>query len=151
MARILLSLLLLTACGTDDAASSDTGLDGSDTDATDDDTNDDTNDDTGYGSDAVTFAADIAPLTGVACASCHTADASGGFSGADTHSGWMAQSSTGLAYCEPGSLDDSYGYLKIVGDQATAGGAGAQMPTNGSLSAAEIGLVEAWILDGCQP
>ena len=147
MARILLSLLLLTACGTDDAASSDTGLDGSDTDATDDDTNDDT----GYGSDAVTFAADIAPLTGVACASCHTADASGGFSGADTHSGWMAQSSTGLAYCEPGSLDDSYGYLKIVGNQATAGGAGAQMPTNGSLSAAEIGLVEAWILDGCQP
>lgn len=147
MTRILLSLLLLAACGSDAAGSSDTGPDGSDTDATDDDTNDDT----GYGSDAVTFAADIAPLTGVACASCHTADASGGFAGADTHSGWMATSSTGLAYCEPGSLDDSYGYLKIVGDQGTAGGAGAQMPTNGSLSAAEIGLVEAWILDGCQP
>lgn len=82
----------------------------------------------------------------------HTSGSSGGFTNVDTHAGWLATSSTGLTYFEPGDPSQSYAFLKITGDQGSvAGGAGARMPTNGFLAQPEIDLIEAWILDGCQP
>ncbi len=155
MVRFALAAILLTACSGDGEAPDDTGATDSDTEATDSDTGFGSTDgvdetDTGTPS-AVSFAADIAPITGSACAGCHTTDANGGFADADTHGGWTASSSIGLAYCEPGDPASSYGYLKIAGTQADAGGAGSQMPLGGSLSAAEVELFEAWVLDGCQP
>jgi len=129
------ALAFAGGCGDDGAAATDTGDGGGGTTIPEE----------------VSFARDVAPITSSACASCHTADASGGFADADTHAGWMDSSSTGLPYCSPGDLDGSYGYLKIVGAQGDAGGGGAQMPTTGALSSADEAMIEAWVLDGCLP
>ncbi len=150
MTRLALPLLLLAA-----ACSGDGGDDKIDTGVSDTDTDTDADADTGDSGitmmSPVGFAADIEPMTSVECATCHTSGASGGFSNANTLAGWLSTSSAGIAYCTPGDLSQSYGYLKLIGDQASVGGGGAQMPTNGTLAPGQLAVFEQWVQDGCQP
>lgn len=53
---------------------------------------------------------------------------------------------------EPFSTADSYVWHKVEGTHRTVGGAGVRMPQNGPyLTAQQMDLLEAWILDGALP
>lgn len=49
---------------------------------------------------------------------------------------------------EPGDPDASYLWHKVNGTHRAVGGAGAQMPTQFTLKAPELALLERWILQG---
>jgi hypothetical protein len=52
----------------------------------------------------------------------------------------------------PGDPDNSYLYLKLIGEQASVGGGGTRMPQGGGmLPDDQIDLVRHWILGGAQP
>ncbi|MGB1015177.1 MAG: hypothetical protein ACPG4T_13670 [Nannocystaceae bacterium] len=54
----------------------------------------------------------------------------------------------GMNRVEPGDPDNSYMFHKISNTQGDVGGAGGRMPLGGELSAADISMIEDWILDG---
>jgi len=56
-----------------------------------------------------------------------------------------------LARVKPGSLEDSYLWHKIKGTHLEVGGDGEKMPLIGDIDAAELELIETWILGGAPP
>lgn len=56
-----------------------------------------------------------------------------------------------VSYVTPGDPDDSYLYLKLLGEQATVGGSGSRMPQGGVLPDDQLDLVRYWILGGALP
>ena len=97
-----------------------------------------------------TYAGQVSPILNTKCAGCHTGGGSlGGFHFAGrTDIVNQPSSVAGLDYVEPGSTAQSYLWHKINGTQGSVGGGGAQMPTSGALSAAELATIQAWILGG---
>jgi len=93
----------------------------------------------------LTYDDDILPIfQSNSCTACH--GSSGGLTISFNNIVGVTDSGTGLSYIEPGSPNDSYLYLKILGQQSTvSGGGGGQM---GNLSQNERDTIEQWILDG---
>lgn len=56
-----------------------------------------------------------------------------------------------VSYVSPGDPDNSYLYLKLVGEQLSVGGSGTRMPQGGVLTDDQILRVRHWILTGAQP
>jgi hypothetical protein len=57
-----------------------------------------------------------------------------------------------VARVTPGDPDNSYLYLKLLGEQASVGGGGTRMPQGGTmLPDQQLDLVRYWILGGAQP
>lgn len=101
------------------------------------------------------LATDVAPIFTQRCVMCHIAGAAQG--GLDLYSNlWAATVSvksteSSLNLVEPGDPQKSYLYLKLTGEQLTAGGSGAQMPFQaGQLDAAQLELIRSWIAQGAQ-
>ncbi|HEX9240999.1 MAG TPA: hypothetical protein VF875_01020 [Anaeromyxobacter sp.] len=53
-----------------------------------------------------------------------------------------------MPYVTPSTTAQSYLLFKLRGDMASAGGSGQIMPPDGSLSAADVAAIEAWIANG---
>lgn len=97
-----------------------------------------------------TWDADIGPMFATECASCHTTSAFGNLS-VNSYSDLVGNPSDdvpGMWLVTPGDPSNSYVFHKLDGTQASVGGAGSQMPTNGLLTANQLAEVEAWILEG---
>ncbi len=139
--RLLLALLPLALAGCDTQAD-DTG--GGDTDA-------DTDADLSY-------AMDIQTIWNVSCGTgCHMGTAAGGGLPLDADRGYTnlvnvaSQQAKGLDRVEPGDHLASYLWRKLDGSHIDVGGVGDRMPGGGSLDAADIATVEAWIDAGALP
>lgn len=91
-----------------------------------------------------------------ACTPCHTDRVSGGLSLLDRpglHDTLLAPSvqAPTIARVVPGDTEASYLWLKLVDRHEEAGGIGERMPLSGSLTAAQLDLVERWIAAGALP
>jgi hypothetical protein len=53
-----------------------------------------------------------------------------------------------LTLVEPGSPEQSYLFIKLLGSQHTVGGSGEQMPFPLPLETAQIDIIRAWIEQG---
>lgn len=63
-----------------------------------------------------------------------------------------AAQAPGVDRVSPGDPDNSYLYLKLLGEQASVGGGGTRMPQlSPMLPPEQIDLVRYWILGGAQP
>jgi hypothetical protein len=126
-----------------DAGRADAGLAdaGTDAGATDAGPRPDAGADAGHadaGADAgalVSFAADVAPIFGAHCNSCH------GWSYGTTVN---AASGCGGIRVVPGNPNTSVLYGKVIGAPACGG----SMPPNGSLNATDLATLLAWITQG---
>ena len=98
-----------------------------------------------------TATADVQPVIDVSCASCHVGGGSSGGLAMDavfTATVDVASTVSGYDYVEPADTALSYLWHKLQGTQATVGGAGSQMPRGGSMSTADLDLIETWINEG---
>lgn len=90
------------------------------------------------------------------CAPCHTDRVSGGLSLLDRptlHATLLGPSvqAPDVARVTPGDLEASYLWLKLVDRHEELGGIGERMPLSGTLSAAQLDLLERWIVAGALP
>lgn len=53
-----------------------------------------------------------------------------------------------MSRVSPGLPDESYLWRKVLGSHDEVGGTGNQMPLSGSLTSAQLQLLEQWIVDG---
>jgi hypothetical protein len=107
----------------------------------------------------VSYAAEVQPLFELAC-SCHTGpnfmqlgapfslEASVAYGNIVSA---PSQQVPGMLLVSPGSLNDSYLWLKVQGTQAEVGGAGQTMPPNVPLDTLDKDLLARWIAGGAQP
>ncbi|MGH1342825.1 MAG: hypothetical protein ACRBN8_14785 [Nannocystales bacterium] len=98
------------------------------------------------------FSDDVWPLLKGRC-SCHVGFAAGGLRLADESAYETLVDGdsldTDLALVEPGSLEKSYLWRKLVGQQAGVGGDGVRMPMSGTpLTDEELTTIEGWIVAG---
>ena len=57
-----------------------------------------------------------------------------------------------LVLVEPGSIENSYLYHKLMDTQASVGGEGSLMPyQRDALAQADIDIIRRWIIEGAQP
>lgn len=96
----------------------------------------------------ISFGDDIQPIFDQSCAGCHGI---GGQAGLDLGVGVSHGNLVGVASTQssrplvaPGQPDQSWLYLKLTGQQD----AGTEMPPGGSIGAANLDLVRAWIEEG---
>lgn len=124
------------------------GSSGSDTDASSG----------GSGGLVVDYETDVQPIWNGSC-SCHLMGSSGtmtapfmtlnpGMSIAELVG--VPSEQSGLNRIEPGSIDESYLWLKLTGAHE-AMGEGDPMPPTGPLEDEQLAIVEAWILAGATP
>lgn len=90
---------------------------------------------------------DVEPIFQSNCAGCH--GSSGGFTiGFDQMVEVPSNQLSSMNRIEPNDPANSYVYLKMTGDHISAGGSGGSMPPSGSVSPADLELIEQWINDG---
>ena len=94
---------------------------------------------------------DIQPIWNTSCKGCHTGGGSSGKLKLD--SGYsatvnVASSVTGYDLIEPGDTAKSYLWHKLQGTHASVGGSGATMPKSGTISKADLAIIETWINEG---
>jgi hypothetical protein len=92
--------------------------------------------DAGVDAGLVSYAADIAPIFGGACGGCHAWNPGSVVN--------VVASSCGTPLVVPSMPSMSLIYQKVTGTQ----GCGGSMPPSGSLTAAQIDLINRWILQG---
>jgi hypothetical protein len=101
---------------------------------------------------APTHYVDIQPIWEASCAvGCHTeGSASGDLALDEGYSALVGVESSlaGINQVEPGSLADSYLWLKLEGSHEDVGGEGSKMPLGNSLSDEDLALISTWIEDG---
>lgn len=142
----------------EDTAGADDGATGDDDTASGDDTADG-GDDTGDLGPAPSFAVDVAPILQEACAGCHYSQPEGlPFLGEGVYALLVDHASGQLPAMdrvEPGSLAQSYLWLKLQGTHKEAGGSGAEMPPSDGysppLSEEQAQVVARWIEGGALP
>lgn len=95
---------------------------------------------------------DIQSIVDAECKNCHTNGGSnGGLNMDDLYDDTVGVASSDVATMslfEPGDLRNSYIWHKLQGTQSDVGGAGAQMPSGGSLTKGDEETIETWILEG---
>ena len=95
---------------------------------------------------------DIQNIIDSECSTCHNDTVSnGGLSLDSVFDDTVNQASSDVPSMdlhEPGDLRNSYIWHKLDGTQLDVGGAGAQMPSGGSLSSSDMDTWETWILEG---
>lgn len=162
--------LVLASCGTEEpedgtttvassvgmtsgaTASGDTSTGAADEGSSSDDTGS-----AGSGGTVVDYETDVQPIWNATC-SCHLMGGSGtmtapfltlnpGMSHGELVD--VASEQAALDRIEPGSLEDSYLYLKLTGAHETIG-SGMVMPQIGTLEDAQLAIIEAWILAGAE-
>lgn len=94
-------------------------------------------------SSVVGFAADVQPVLTANCTSCHGGDSPSGGLVLASLSGVLAGGASG-AVVEPNAADSSLLVARIEAED------GSRMPPGGTLSAAQIALIRAWIDEGAQ-
>lgn len=101
---------------------------------------------------APTHDVDIQPIWEASCGvGCHTGGSDSGSLALDdgyASTVGVASSVDGYNQIEPGSLADSYLWLKLEGTHEEVGGNGSAMPLGNSLSDEEMDLISAWIEAG---
>ncbi len=145
--------------GDDDDATpgdDDDATPGDDDDATPGDDDDATpGDDDDSAGAPVSLASDIQPIFTASCTPCHVGGSSSGGLTLDSAYATLVgvpSNESALDRVEAGSTQDSYLWHKLQGTQADVGGSGQQMPAGGgSLTPAELDLIEAWIAGGALP
>jgi mono/diheme cytochrome c family protein len=103
----------------------------------------------------VSFRGQIQPIFDANCVVCHqSASAQEGLILEDgkAHANLVGQQSrqAAMALVTPGSEKNSYLLYKIGGTQAAVHGRGSRMPLGGQLSAADIDILRAWVVEGAQ-
>ena len=99
-----------------------------------------------------THDADIQPIWSASCKGCHTGGGSSGKLKLD--SGYSAivsvKSTQATSYnlVEPGDTAKSYLWHKLQGTHTTVGGSGATMPKSGTMTKADLAIIETWINEG---
>ena len=129
---------------------------GDDDDATPADDDDATpGDDDDSAGTPVSLATDIQPIFTASCAPCHVGGGSSGGLTLDSAYATLVgvpSNESALDRVAAGSTQDSYLWHKLQGTQNSVGGSGQQMPGGGgSLTPAELDLIEAWIAGGALP
>lgn len=106
----------------------------------------------GAGATAIGFQQDVLPILNKHCVMCHLPGAAQG--GLELYPDpWsstvgVASGQTSLPLVEPGSPEQSYLFIKLLGTQSAVGGSGEQMPFPLPLEAGQIDLIRAWIEQG---
>ena len=101
----------------------------------------------------VSFKNEVLPILTERCVMCHVQGAEQGalslFPEAWSQLVGVKASESALMRVEAGAPERSYLYLKLLGQQETAGGSGARMPfQQDPLTAAELDLFKRWIAEG---
>ena len=102
---------------------------------------------------AVSFRNQVLPILTERCVMCHVQGAEQGalslFPEAWSQLVGVKASESALNRVEAGAPERSYLYLKLLGQQESAGGSGARMPfQQDPLTAAELDLFKRWITEG---
>jgi hypothetical protein len=125
------------------------------TPADDDDDTTPADDDDDSASTPVSLATDIQPIFTASCTPCHVGGGSSASLTLDSAYSTLVgvpSSESPLNRVEEGSTQDSYLWHKLQGTQKKVGGLGQQMPGDGgTLTPAELALIEAWIVGGALP
>lgn len=109
---------------------------------------------TGGGSEAVSFAKEIAPLLKQRCAVCHVTGQEPGMMSlvpTKAYASLVGQKSvqSDMQRVEPGKPDESYLLHKLAGSHLDTGGEGLQMPFAAPpLAEAQQDLIRRWIEEG---
>ena len=103
----------------------------------------------------ISFRGQVQPIFDANCVVCHqSASAQEGLVLEDgtAHANLVGQQSRQavMALVTPGSERNSYLLYKIEGTQATVHGGGSRMPLGGQLSATDIDILRAWVVEGAQ-
>lgn len=108
------------------------------------------------GEAGLSFATDVYPIISDSC-SCHVGQSAGMLAMPDAPTAYgnlvdMPAVQAPLDLIEPGAPDESYLWAKVNGTQDDVGGSGQAMPLmQMELSAADLGVIEQWIVDGALP
>ncbi|MGK2925080.1 MAG: hypothetical protein ACSLE2_05610 [Lysobacterales bacterium] len=95
---------------------------------------------------------DVLPILNKHCVMCHVPGGAQGelelYPDAWTSMVGVASVQTSLALVEPGSPEQSYLFIKLLGTQSTVGGSGEQMPFPLPLEKEQIEIIRGWIEQG---
>ncbi len=105
---------------------------------------------------AVSFRNQVLPILTERCVMCHVQGAEQGslslFPEAWSQLVGVKASESALNRVEAGAPERSYLYLKLLGQQESAGGSGARMPfQQDPLTAEQLDLFKRWIAEGAAP
>ena len=103
----------------------------------------------------VSFDADVLPILNQYCVMCHLPGAEQAdlllYPDAWSELVGIPSSQSSLSRVEPGSPEDSYMYLKLIGKQEKVDGSGLQMPVGQNpLNATQIEAIRKWIEQGAK-
>ena len=103
----------------------------------------------------VSFDREVLPILKRHCVICHMAgDTQGNFGLHPEPYLSLVSAPSGqsqLKVVEPGSLEDSYLYHKLMGTQASVGGEGTHMPYQRELlTKTDIDIISRWIIEGAK-
>ena len=106
-------------------------------------------------SEGVSFNQQVLPVLKRHCVVCHmTSDTQGGLGLYPEHHPSLVSAPSNqskLMLVEPGSIENSYLYHKLMNTQLSAGGEGASMPyQRDALSPADIETIRLWIQEGAK-
>jgi mono/diheme cytochrome c family protein len=106
----------------------------------------------GAAATGVSFQQDVLPILNKHCVMCHVPGGAQGelelYPDPWTSMVGVPSVQASLVLVEPGSPEQSYLFIKLLGAQHTVGGSGEQMPFPLPLEAGQIDLIRAWIEQG---